>query len=765
MSETSSDTESSCGWTLISNEGSDIESLGLENALEYGTGPPDITPGVEPALPVPTGKTNRDFTLLNRLRLQWGAAAKEHVTLCSSSDLSSSDIVTLGDMKEVEEEPAVNEESYLGTSSSSQYTFTAVETVLPAQLPLGSNSSSSSEDESPGSTATVLRRRRPRRNTSSLLTDPEEEALESGQSEEEEEEEEEVLQEEADVNFNIRVPPPGDASCSLSTCILLAMVVAVSIGLGHYYGTLQPKYFNTCNTVIEFGDTEDVLRQCLRELFPNEAQSHELVVRLKQVSEEWNDMESQKHKLTTENQLLKSSLEREEQSLLALQEELRNLHSKITELEDRGSAVDSLVLENQRLKDQLEEKKTLTRSVLSQREAAMAETRTLRKELDRERRFTEELREEMEKLASSSAGAEESQAAIQTRLMELEKKLGFEQQRSDLWERLYVETKEEKTKGDTQPRVKKTKEGMAGKVKETFDAVKNSTKEFVHHHKEQIKKAKEAVKENLRKFSDSVKSTFRHFKDSASTFINKATAPPSKRSDEQYAKGPWQHRPHKPQHSHSSESTDGFKSSQNTRKSGDKVKEDTHSHRAAPKGCSGVFDCAYKESMSLFNKEMEPVRAEEFNQLLQSYLQQEVDHFHHWKELDKFINNFFHNGVFIHDQMLFKDFVSRVEDYLENMHEYYGLDDGVFEDLDEYVYRHFYGDTYTKNYGPSRPMDGPGPKTKERLQAKQQQQRKQQRARSRPQRERKCSRSGGNSDRHMADVKIELGPMPFDPKY
>lgn len=426
-------------------------------------------------------------------------------------------------------------------------------------------------------------------------------------------------------------------------------------------------------------------------------------MRLKQVSEEWKDMESQKHKLTTENQLLKSSLEREEESLWALQEELRNLHSKVTELEDRGSAVDSLVLENQKLKDQLEEKKILTRGVLSQREAAMAETRTLRKELDRERRFTGELREEMELLASGSTEADKSQAEIQTRLMELEKKLGFEQQRSDLWERLYVETKEEKAMGNTHPRVKKTKESMAGKVKETFDAVKNSTKEFVHHHKEQIKKAKEAVKENLRKFSDSVKSTFRHFKDSASTFMNKATAPPSsKKFHERDAEGPWQHRSHKPQGGFSSESTDGFKSSKNIRKSGDKVMEDRDADKrqASPRGCSGVFDCAYKESMSLFHKGMEPVRADEFNQLLQSYLQQEVDHFHHWKELDKFINNFFHNGVFIHDQMLFKDFVSRVEDYLENMHEYYGLDDGVFEDLDEYVYRHFYGGTYTKSQGP-----------------------------------------------------------------
>ncbi|KAJ3593046.1 hypothetical protein NHX12_005384 [Muraenolepis orangiensis] len=712
MSETSSDTESSCGWTLISNEGSDIETLGPENALEHGTDTPGVTPVPEPD--------------------QGGAAAKEHVALCSSK------------------------------------------TVLPAQPPLGTHSSSSSEDESPGSTATVPRRRRPRRNTSSPLTDPEEEGLES-----------------------------GEARCGLNTGVLLAMVVAVAMALGHYYGNdgrlfEKPRIF--CAGP-ESGDYEDGHQLCLRELYRDEvlagilkddfdhydfveiiknisienkelntqqtliqAQSDELVVRLKQVSEEWNDMVSQKHKLTTENQLLKSSLGREEQSLLALQEELRNLHSKITELEDRGSAVDSLVLENQKLKDQLEEKKTLTRGVLSQREAAMAETRTLRKELDRERKFTKELRVEMEQLASSSAGAEESQAEIQTRLMELEKKLGFEQQRSDLWERLYVETKEEKAKGEPQPRVKKTKEGVAGTVKETFDAVKNSTKEFVHHHKEQIKKAKEAVKENLRKFSDSVKSTFRHFKDSASTFINKATAESSEKFHKRDAEGPWQHRP---QYSRSTESTGGFRSSQNTRKSGDKVKEDgdTQNHQAPPKGCAGVFDCAYQESMNLFHKGMEPVRADEFNQLLQSYLQQEVDNFHHWKALSKFINNFFHNGVFIHDQMLFKDFVSRLEDYLENMHTYYGLDEGVFEDLDEFIYRHFYGDTYTKSYGPSRPMEGPEERTKEKLQAKQQQQRKQQRARSRPQRERKCSRSGGNSDRHMADVKIELGPMPFDPKY
>ena len=427
---------------------------------------------------------------------------------------------------------------------------------------------------------------------------------------------------------------------------------------------------------------------------------------LKQQAEERSNIVSQQQRLTAENLQLKNSLEHEEKTLSTLQEELRNLRNKIRDWEESGTVTDSLLSENQRLKDQIEEEKELIRSFHGQREDMMAEAQALRKKLDRERKVTDELRMNLNELRSRIVGAGKGAGSeseeLQSRLMELEKRLRFEQQRSDLWERLYVETKEERAKGDTEPKMKKPKPGMAGKVKETFDAVKNSTKEFVHHHKEQIKKAKEAVKENLRKFSDSVKSTFRNFKDSASTFFNKARGFYGKGSHEKKSKESWQHRFHKPHHRHAHSFDDSFQSSHNTRKSGGKVHEDRghNSHKSNLKGCSGVFDCAYQESMSLFNKAMEPIRADEFYQLLQSYLQQEVDHFHHWKDLEMFINNFFHNGVFIHDRMLFTDFVSGVEDYLTDMHEYHGLDDNVFGDLDDFVYRHFFGEAYTRSYGP-----------------------------------------------------------------
>ncbi|XP_035594155.1 cell cycle progression protein 1-like isoform X1 [Oncorhynchus keta] len=892
MSESSSDTESSCGWTIISNEGSDIEALGPENGLECGSDLPESVV-LEPELlqdqltalsaefTEERGESSLNATLkeetLDEILFASEAggevAGDEQVTLCSSSD--HSDIVTLGDTRETElgpwdeqavEEGAVSEELYLGTSSSSQYTFSAAETarlmmghwklpqslwdlgcqlkgqmsgscplsVFPAEQPVVADSSSS-EDEGGEQVTPVVRRRRVRKSTTSSVAEPGEEVQESGHIDREEtlEEEQKEVQEEVQQEPRVAPPPQGHVSSTLNKCIILALIIAISMGIGHFYGTvqvqdrqkivekicgvndlsnlraLQPQCHKGPNVINkdvvkslreDLKDKSDMMlsltgimdkltkeNQDLRSKQAQlQAQKEDLVVKLKQTGEERVKIESKQSHLMVENQLLKSSLEREEESLSTLQEELRNLRSQIRELEETGAGADSILSENQRLKDHLEEETQRLRSFLSQREALMAEAQTLRRELDNERRVTDQLREQLSSRNTRAGGEVDPETEeLQSRLMELQKKLSFEQQRSDLWERLYVETKEERAKGDKQAKVKRSKDGVIGKVKDTFDAVKNSTKEFVHHHKEQITKAKEAVKENLRKFSDSVKSTFRHFKDSASRMMDKTYRPHDRRFHERKEakteqqehhrdhgnkdseEEPWQPRTHKPLHRHPRKSTDdSFQAHRNTRKSGGKVEEDPEAEqqqREVPKGCSGVFDCAYQESMSLFNKAMDPIRADEFNQLLHSYLQQEVDHFHHWTELESFIKNFFHNGVFIHDQMLFTDFVSGVEDYLEDMDEYHGHNDDVFEDLDEYVYRHFFGDTYSKRYGSSRPFEVPNTDTKEERLAKHQQ--RNQRARPRSQRERKWSRAGRNTDRHMADVKIELGPMPFDPKY
>ncbi|KAL2088839.1 hypothetical protein ACEWY4_015738 [Coilia grayii] len=851
MSESSSDTESSCGWTIISNEGSDIETLGNENALEHEVEASESGSILETELLDQSASAcaeateeHGDSSLNATLKAEsFGElhsasevgveeVADEHVTLCSSSD--HSDIVTLGDSAKEEraavegdgdddeddhdeEVAAESEDLYMGTSSSSQYAFSAPETVFPLEQPVVRESSSSSDEEVGAEASPAVRKRRVRRSTAGSVPEEAPQRCEQAEVPRERHERQDPRAGAAE---------QGHVSGTLNKCILLALVVAVSMGFGHFYGTVQIQERQRIvekSRVHEHSGTRE-LHQChrpeedvskgviesLREDLEEkrnmmmsltglmdkitkenqqlrlkqdqlQAQKIDLVEQLKQTEEERSAVELDQEQLARENRQLKSSLEREEASLSALQDELRSLRAQIRQLEDRGAGADSIVQENQRLKDHLEEERQRMRSIWEQRNRLVVEAQALRGELDLERRATDKLKEELSRRSPADVEAEE----LQSRLLELEKKLNFEQQRSDLWERLYVETKEdrENAKGDRQPKAKMPKEGIIGKVKETFDAVKNSTKEFVHHHKEQIKKAKEAVKENLRKFSDSVKSTFRNFKNSASTIFDRNHRPHERkfherkerkaqhqepfrmhRDDLSSEEDLWQHRPQKPFHRHPRKSTldSSSQAQRNTRKSGTKKDTGPAGPKAIPKGCSSVFDCAYQESMSLFNKAMDPIRADEFKQLLHSYLQQEVDHFHHWNELEGFIKNFFHNGVFIHDQMLFTDFVSGVEDYLEDIDEYQNHDDDVFEDLDDYIYRHFFGDTYSKRYGPSRPLEGPDSKTKENREARHQ--RKHQRARPRPQKERKWTRQG-RPDRHMADVKIELGPMPFDPKY
>ncbi|XP_052008582.1 cell cycle progression protein 1-like isoform X4 [Xyrauchen texanus] len=809
MSESSSDTESSCGWTVISNEGSDIETLGPDNVGDCD-GEVSLTPDI------PAAECEEESLVESSLELTLRAevtsvveparetgedvAREDHTILCSSSE--NSDIITLGDTREAdidtwvepvakETEETGSEELYLGSSSSSHYTFREVETmdwwrcgwgfsrtlweygsqlqsslsfsVFPVDQPVqrDSSNSSSEEDDDEMKSSPVVRRRRVRWSTN---------GLEPGDSHEPQRRQE-VLEE-------IQAPHQGQISGTLNKCILLALLIAISMGFGHFYGTVQ---IQERQRIVEKSRVNELETPCKREMdIVSKAQRQNLYNQLSQAKSE---MGSRQKDLTMENQHLKITLEKEEASLSALQEELRYLRGQIRELEERGAGTDSILSENQRLKGHLQEEKQKVRSFISQREALMSEAQVLRKELDKERKVTDKLKEDLEEMSQKEEDMEgktdPETKELQARLLELENKLRFEQQRSDLWERLYVESKEKKAKGDQDVKTKIPKDGMMGKVKETFDAVKNSTKEFVHHHKEQIKKAKEAVKENLRKFSDSVKSTFRHFKYSASNVFNRGD---EKRFQERKDAKPqsqtfqqdgfkeqgnkrgedihWQ--PQKPLHRHPRKSTiDSFHGDSNTRKPGTQKDQ---SQKMPPKGCSGVFDCAYQESMSLFNKAMDPIRADEFNELLRSYLQKEVGYFRHWRELESFINNFFHNGVFIHDQMLFTDFVSSVEDYLEEMDEYHSLDDDVFEDLDDYIYRHIFGDTYLKYFGPSRPFEGPGSKGKPWRHCLRQK-RKHQQPRPRPQRAKKWSQSGRYPNQQFADVKIELGPMPFDPKY
>ncbi|XP_068266309.1 cell cycle progression protein 1 [Nyctibius grandis] len=848
MCENSSDSDSSCGWTVINYEGSDIETVTSENGStndnhefvseEYASLQEEEQPiGLQAQcnsgeIPVV------DNTLSAFEETQTVPEGKKEKIpddgFCVGTMSDDSDIVTLEapkpeDPQSQEEAPADGEEAQssedfnMGSSSSSQYAFSHLETVtwleklrkipgcvrgwgnevkehvshsLPFQGGVikfdqlvfssqASNDESSSDETSNQSSPTVRKRWAKKRLISSFEAEGESPA---------EPESEPPREEQHKRQF----------SSGLNRCIILALVIAISMGFGHFYGTIQiQKRQQLVAKTRELKDLKDDLYQCQQEQADKVyhkvgSLKGDLATCLTSTEVEKKSFESQKKSLTAENQHLRESLEKEEKALASLQEELRKLRQQIRNLEDKGTSAESIVVENQKLREHLEEEKQRNHNFLRQKETLFAEAQMLRRELDKERHVTEALKKELEQLSSrqtpDNANDDDTLRENQEieimrgRLVELEKKLNFEQQRSDLWEKLYVEAKHQTEKQEMNEKgqkkgakgqsktKRKSKESFFGSVKETFDAMKNSTKEFVRHHKEKIKQAKEAVKENLKKFSDSVKSTFRHFKDTTKNIFDEKEKKSNNRRHEANKKARTFYREHNSyenlKHMHyrgpnmPKEFKDGRKHQFTTfEKDTDSQKhlDDPLCNRKHPsvlKGCSGIFECAHQEFISLFNRVSDPIRVDEFNRLMKKYLQQGVHNFHHWRELENFINKFFHNGVFIHDQMLFTDFVNDVKDYLEDMKEYQNNNEKVFEDLDKYIYRYYFHYDNSPQYGPSRPKRPPFTQTENSRHEKQAQ-----KHHHRNKREGKWHKHGRTNGRHMANLEIELGQLPFDPKY
>ncbi|XP_077475847.1 cell cycle progression protein 1 [Stigmatopora argus] len=685
MSNTCSDTESSCGWSIFSAEGSDIETWVTETLGEHEAVGIERLTAVEAELQdltLPSGCKDENVDVLLEHTL---AAQTDDNTLLTPEAGGSdhSDIVTL---QEVTEVAAVDEASFMGSSCSSQYAFLAAETVFPAGPPPATANSSSSEDEVNPDVA--LRRRRVRRN---MANGGAESCQEEATTPAEGGQDDERRTERTDIGAARR-----DGSGDLNFCLLLALAVPISVAFGvaiivgveHLYGSVQVREKQKTQTTDhqvterELNHVRDVLKYHSKsDLVQDEMGEQKLLPLLthviKNLSEEYEALtfkqeadqaarvdlttqmrrlEEEKQRLTIANERLQTTLGQEAKSLSAFRRALARLRSRKQDLE----------AENRRLKGELE----------------------LKSELDEERELASE------------------------RLRDLETRLEFERQRSDLWERLYLEGKDLRAEGDD------AKARQPGIVKETFDAVKNSTEDFVRHHKEQIKNAKEAVKENLRKFSESVKCTFRRFKDSASAFMDNVKRG-SKRFD----------RDQSPRTKKSGEA--GF---------GPKNQRGPSSSDGAQRGSFGDGDRGDR-----------PVRADEVHRLLRSYLRREVHHFSHWKELESFVESFFVDGLFVHDRVLFADFVDSLERYLADMPEYRGLYEGVFGDVDDFIFRNLFGEPPPHGHAPSGPLERPDTHAKDPSRTKQQS-RRQQRQRARHHGERR-------------NVKIELGPVPFGPKY
>ncbi|KAG8440456.1 hypothetical protein GDO86_006274 [Hymenochirus boettgeri] len=865
MSENSSDSESSCGWTIINHEGSDIETLqsqteepyyDLASILQYENKKmnSDVSKHTDAVQELPyrleeqlsncasedilcpventhlyeetrtISEISSNYNISTQENIQpneFYSQVEEDALVYSQCEAASddSDIVTLEAeiVGVLEEDQSIEElvkdsgDINVRSSFNNQFTYSHQETVLSSQH---SEDESSNDEASDNSSPTLRRRVSKRLGTSGCESETKPPATTP-------------VSTEPRILFRFGI--------ALNKCVVLALVVAVSMGFGHFYGTVQIRERQKHSEKIhenEINDMMDDLFQCQKdqevtleqkELFEQLTddleERHDMVLSLKgimdKVSKE-NQLLRQKHtelkleaddltaslkssevekaNLVMENQHLQESVNKEELAFLSLQEELMKLREQIKNLEAKGRG-EIMLSENQKIRAHLIEERQKVRSFRAQKENLLTEAQILRRDLDNERQITEILKAKLEEIsrkepsckAECSGKGNQEIEHLRQRLYDLETKLNFEQQRSDLWERLYVEAKEQneklepgniyipperdqskndKVKGKQK---KKAKDSFFSSVKDTFDAMKNSTKEFVRHHKEKINQAKEAVKENLKKFSDSVKTTFRHFKDSTKTMFDKNRYKKyTGRSEEakeantvrrEYKSNSQDFNPKKATASHYDykymQNTPCFSAFEDQNEKESESDRKYNSQCYNKKHCSGVFECAHQESIS-------PVRVEEFNKLIQIYVQKQVGNFRHWKELEKFINRFFQNGVFIHDQMLFTDFVNDVEDYLEDMKEYQTNNGGVFEDFDEFIYRHFFGNTHSTTYGPSRPVKKTLQKDADIQRYKKQEQKN---PHYRYRREGKWQNHECANGRHMVNLEIELGHLPFDPKY
>lgn len=80
-----------------------------------------------------------------------------------------------------------------------------------------------------------------------------------------------------------------------------------------------------------------------------------------------------------------------------------------------------------------------------------------------------------------------------------------------------------------------------------------------------------------------------------------------------------------------------------------------------PLGCSSVEDCAQREGLY-------PVELQEMEELLEGYLSKLEGSSPESKEqMRKLVAQFFQDGVFVHDRLLFTDFAEDVADVLEDM--------------------------------------------------------------------------------------------------
>ncbi|XP_018421899.1 PREDICTED: pre-B-cell leukemia transcription factor-interacting protein 1 [Nanorana parkeri] len=485
-----------------------------------------------------------------------------------------------------------------------------------------------------------------------------------------------------------------------------------------------------------------------------QAQKEELEVLLH--GEDKATQESQQFRLTNENERLKEALLREETGHLFAKEELQTLQEKLETIEANNADKEGLTSENTQLEADLEASQSQIEGFLTQKETLVAESQMLRQELDKLRSLVASIRQDLDSMTSNTTeGGEEK--GLQSQIMEMSSRLAMEAQRSETWEKTYVEhaQKRKELVGEEKKPFgrKEWKKGdKLSKGSDSATAGEQLGKPHFKHGKEHGKRWTEDGQTESqheewkgKKHEDKQQGRekkHRHWEGEKTGMEDKERHPHESegwkdKGKDNHSKEP-SHDPDsernwKDKHSrhHHGEAGNGFHprkgqkefseahkhGEDRKREHGDKAHGKEHRHHdhnkfwkklsdhqyRVPEGCSGLEDCARKDGIDLFNVDLKPVQRKRFEEILQNYLTKS-DLSKHLPELVPLLDGFFDGPYFSHHKIRFKDFVDDVEDFLEDLAKKETGDDDLVDDFERFVYTSFFGDAAIKKR--SKKKDG-----------------------------------------------------------
>ncbi|KAM4014447.1 pre-B-cell leukemia transcription factor-interacting protein 1 isoform 2-T5 [Anomaloglossus baeobatrachus] len=425
--------------------------------------------------------------------------------------------------------------------------------------------------------------------------------------------------------------------------------------------------------------------------------------------------------VTEENLRLKEALLKEETAHLSAKEELQNLQEKLEVLESSDVEKESLVVENSQLKVELGTLQTQIEGFLPQKETLVAESQMLRQELDKQRLLVVSIRQDLDNLVTKSSEGEDEKL-LRERISEMSSKLAMEAQRSETWEKKYVEhAQRRKTQVGEERRDHHHKEWKrADKSANLSSPGGDLKKPHYKHSKEHSKRwTEESHQESQHEEWKTKKQEDRHWRDKKHRHWEGEKAGGEVPEDsENWKNKAREHRSKDSAHHrhHQGESGEGFHPRKGQRdftdsykrpQDGDKRKDHRHhdhnkfwkklsDHQyRVPEGCSGLEDCARKDGVDLFNVELKPVQRKHFEEVLLNFLTKSQLS-EHLPELTPLLDGFFEGQVFSHHKIRFKDFVDDVEDFLEDLARKETGDDDIVDDFERYVYTNFFGEAATK---------------------------------------------------------------------